>query len=183
MGDSLTDPGAAVQKVFCNRPERDTREARWLMFFDKSKLSFNDHLRGRFPDPEDYLFRVRVQDIPGFQRKVARKLQEKIRYEDVQLGLTYFPISNKEIEKLQKHEKTNAYVVVLATNTELQCFGNAREPMSFHIEDGIRDNGSGSDGFLLVVQGTTSVKLKTDLLPESVIESFFKVLLYGMPLK
>lgn len=183
MATTPTDQPIDDPRIFCNRTERDIREVRWLAFYDKSKLSFNDHLRGRFPPPDDYLFKVRVQNVREFKRSVSRKLQDNNRYEDIHLTAAYFAISSDDIRRLRVFEKTNAYVVILATNTDLQCFGNVRESFSFYIEDRLRENGDGNDVYNIHTTGKTTVRLQTDLLPEVALKEYFKVLLFGMPIK
>lgn len=148
------------QKIYCNQPETQTREARWLVFFDKDKLTFNQNLKGELPPMEDFLFKVRVNVVSKFGRKTNRKQKAFNPYIDVKLVEAFFPVKSNDIKELEGFEQRKAYVVLLITNDDIQVFGNELEPMSFRIEDKVADNGSGVDHHLLIVEGATTIKTK-----------------------
>lgn len=170
------------QKTFCNKTEIITREARWLLFFKKEALTYNEAYRGVFPEVENYAFRVRVQDVKKFSRKVKNKNQHKNHYKNISIKASYFPINSRDIDNLQGREADNEYIVVLVSNDDMQCFGNHREPMGLKVEDGVRDNGSGKDIYTLVIEGDTTIKRQKQQLPEELQRQYFKVLLYGNPI-
>lgn len=169
------------QTTFCNRTETNVREANWLLIYEKSRLTFNQNFRGEFPDPNDYLFRVRVQDVRGFNRSFRNRFRDHNRFREIAIQAEYFTLDKAEIKQLQAFAKTNAYVIVLVTNEDLQVFGNHRQGVSFDIEDNISDNASGNDSYVISLIGNTTVNVNFGILPEQIQNEFFKVLLYASP--
>lgn len=170
-----------MKKNFCNLPETITRESRWVLFFHRKKLSYNQNLRGYIPNLEDYIFKVRVNDVRKFNRKIDHKEKDFNPYINIGIDLRFFPINSEDIKLLQGFERRNHYVVILLSNDDLQCYGNDREPMSFRIEDKIVDNASGADAYRLIIEGATTIKTKRLILPEKAKNQLFKVLLYLPP--
>lgn len=168
---------------FCNIPEIITRAAISLLFFDKDKFTFNQNLKGEFPNVNDYLFSIRIQDVKGFKRDVSFKEKNRNRYTEIKIVADYFPVKNKDFNKLQRFEKKNAYVVVLVTNDDLQVFGNDEEPMTFRIDDKIKDNSSGDDYYEMIVEGATTVRPQQSIILDERKKQFFKVLLYATPIE
>lgn len=170
-------------QIFCNLPEEITREARWLVFYKRDKLSFNQNLRGNLPPIDEYLFKVRVNNISNFDRQVDRTTRDYNRFSKIKIEEKFFPIKIRDIDELMKWERKNAYVVLLVTNDDIQVFGNHIEPMSFRVEDAVRDDATGLDAYNLIVEGSTTVPVRFALLPEELKAKYFKVLFFVNPLE
>ncbi|MDO5510228.1 MAG: hypothetical protein Q4F57_06000 [Weeksellaceae bacterium] len=168
---------------FCNRAELNTREASWLVFYAAHKFTYNNNLRGVLPAAHDYDFKVRVNDVSSFVRDIKSEKREHNHYYAVRITARYYPIADKQLAELQALQADNAYVVLLITNSDAQVFGNAREPMSMHVHDHVRDDGSGQDYHVLEIAGDTTMRPAKQELGEVVAPRYFKVLLYTNPIR
>ncbi|MRI64548.1 hypothetical protein EDM00_11210 [Ornithobacterium rhinotracheale] len=169
---------------FCNIPEEKTRAARWLVLLDKSVLTYNQNYNGRFPAIENYLLKVRINTDHTIKRAVSYKEKNFNRYHDIKIVSQFYPIASNEIVEIRRFVKKNAYIGVLITNDDFQVLGNSSEPMSFRIDDKIKDNASGNDYYELIIEGKTTVYPTINKLPEDKIKKqLFKVLLFGNPMR
>lgn len=169
--------------TFCNDPDDITREGTWLIFYNKVKFTYNQNLKGQFPEADNYDFKVKIATLDNYKRALTLKSKDYNRYTQVKLSVDYYSFNKEEIKKLKDKQERNAYVLVLVSNQDRMVVGNHREPMSLEVQDNIKDNGKGKDAYTLRINGKTTVRVRQEKLPEAVTSKFFSVLLYTNPIK
>lgn len=142
---------------FTNLPENFIRELRGILVFDKSKISYLDQLAGKFPNPEEALYKYCV--LPGdASRKIPTEFIAGNPYysPDISMSLVDLTVENRE-QWYEELNRFHQFAVILVSNTEMMMLGNDRFPLSITISDSISDDGSGSDSFTLRVFGETII--------------------------
>ncbi|MGD1319543.1 hypothetical protein [Chryseobacterium sp. 2R14A] len=162
---------------FTNIPENFIRELKGILVFDKSKISYLHQLAGKFPNPEEALYKYCV--LPGdASRSIAtNNTAGNISYSpDISVSLVDLTVANRE-HWYEELNRFNKFAVILISNTEMMMLGNDRFPLSITVSDAISDDGSGSDSFTLRVFGETIIEPKVyKIVPK------FKVLFFIPPI-
>jgi len=145
---------------FTNIPESFFRELKGILVFDKSKISYIDNLKSKFPNPEDALYKFCV--VPGdASRSIPTEIvAANISYApDITMSLVDLTVQNRE-QWYEDLNRFNKFAVILVSNTEMMMLGNDKFPLSITINDNMSDDGSGSDSFSLRVYGETVIEPK-----------------------
>jgi len=162
---------------FTNRPESFIRELTGILIFDKSKMSYLDQLRGKFPDPDDALYRYKV--LPDdVDRSIPTQFAGGNPYysPDITISLVDLTVANRE-QWYDNFNRFNTFAVILVSNTEMMMLGNDRFPLNITVSDNMTDDGSGTDYFSLRIYGDTIIQPKVHkIVPK------FKVLFFIPPI-
>ncbi len=162
---------------FTNRPESFIRELTGILIFDKLKISYLDQLRGKFPDPEEALYKYKV--LPDdVDRSIPTQFAAGNPYysPDITISLVDLTVANRE-QWYDNFNRFNAFVVILVSNTEMMMLGNDRFPLNITVSDNMTDDGSGTDYFSLRIYGDTIIPPKVHkIVPQ------FKVLFFIPPI-
>lgn len=163
--------------MLCNLPENFTREARYLLIYEASALSFNQNFKGEKPVAGTQLLKIAINPY-AFSRQISLKNKDKNDYFDIKIQFSFFDLSFEKKQQLYNFHKKRKFVVVLASNAEIITLGNDREPISISVEDNIQDNASGKDSFEITLTGQTIIFPQ-----QSKITEPFRVLLFTPPLE
>lgn len=162
---------------FTNIPEDFIRELKGVLIFDKKKIPYLDQLAGKFPDPEDAIFKCRVLPEDASRSIPTQFNGGNVYYSpDITISLVDLTVANRD-QWYEELNRFNQFAVILISNSEMMMLGNDRCPMSITVNDSIADDGSGSDAFTLRIFGDT-------FLPPNVykIVPKFKVLFFIPPI-
>lgn len=162
---------------FTNKPESFIRELTGILIFDKTKIPYLDQLRGKFPSPEDALYKYKV--IPDdVDRSIPTQFSGGNPYysPDITMSLVDLSVGNRE-KWYEDLNRFNKYAVILISNTEMMMLGNDRFPLNITVSDNISDDGSGTDSFTMRIYGDTIIPPKVHkIIPK------FKVLFFIPPI-
>lgn len=142
---------------FNNQPESFIRELNGILIFDKSKITYLDQLAGKFPNPEEALYKYCV--LPGdASRSIPTNFTAgNTSYApDISISLVDLTVANRE-DWYNELNRFNTFAVILISNTEMMMLGNDRFPLSITVSDNMTDDGSGTDSFTLRVFGETII--------------------------
>ncbi len=161
---------------FCNLSENFTREIRYILIYDATALSFNENLRGDYPDPNDYICKIPVYTQSTYKRKVQLKKQDKNDCFNIDIRIPFYDLDFENREKLYRLDMNRKYLIVTVSNKEMMVLGNHRERLSVSVLDNIVDNGSGKDHFLVHITGKTIIRPYLRR-----VTPMFRVLLFDYP--
>lgn len=161
----------------CNKSENFVREARYLLIYDASSLTFNKNFKGEKPIAGTHLLKVELHPTM-FSRNVSLKTKDKNDYIDIKIQFSFLDLTLENKEILYKLHKKRKYVAVLASNIEMMTLGNDREPISISVDDNIMDNASGKDVFEITLTGQTIIFPRHTKITEP-----FRVLFFTPPLQ
>lgn len=163
-------------KDLCNIAENFTREIKHILIYDSEALSFNQNLRGQYPNPKSYLLKIDVHNIGDYKRLFNLKKQNKNDYFKIDISIPFLDLSFENRDKLYKFNKNRAYLIVTVSNKEMMVLGNDRERLSVDIFDHIQDNGKGKDQFTIKITGETIIYPTMRNVTDA-----FRVLLFSYP--
>jgi len=162
---------------FTNLPENFFRELKGILVFDKSKISYLDQLKGKFPNPEEALYKYCV--LPAdVSREIPTDINSgNVSYgTDISINLVDLTVQNRE-DWYEQLNKFNKFAVILISNTEMTMLGNNDFPLSITVNDSIKDDASGSDTFVMRIYGDNVIAPKVyKIIPK------FKVLFFIPPI-
>ncbi|MFL9835007.1 hypothetical protein [Chryseobacterium terrae] len=162
---------------FTNIPENFFRELRGILVFDKTKISYLNQLAGKFPKPDEALYKYCVLSGDASRSIPTNNVAGNASYApDISVSLVNLSVQNRE-DWYEKLNRFNSFAVILISNTEMMMLGNDRFPLSITVNDNIADNGSGDDSFILRIFGETIIEPKVyKIIPK------FKVLFFIPPI-
>ena len=162
---------------YTNQPENFIRELKGILIFDKEKISYLDQLSGKFPTPEDALYKYCVLPEDADRSIATKEIGKNVYYvPDITVSLVDLSVKNRK-KWYDELNKFNKFAIILISNNEMMMIGNNRFPLSISLNDNITDDGSGSDSFVMRIFGET-------ILPPVVykIVPKFKVLFFIPPI-
>lgn len=162
---------------FCNLSENFIREIRHILIYDADALTFNANLRGDYPNLESYIYKISVHTPSAYKRRVQLKKKNKNDYLDININIPIYDLSAESRDKLYSLHARRRYVIVFSSNKDRMVLGNSRERLHIEILDGIRDDATGKDHFVLKIKGETTIKPNIRKVTPA-----FRVLLFAPPL-
>ena len=146
--------------TIANRSESFIREIRQVEIYPATAQTFQNNMNAALPDPAAKLYAFNV--IPEeFERKIPTKKRSGNYFFDISLGFPLLEMTKELREELYQKFNRRDYMVVLVSNTEKTPLGNAREPLTVELLDGIKDDASGNDQFNISITGETLIAPKT----------------------
>lgn len=142
-----------------NKPENFIREVRLVEIYQSSAVSFEDCFNGVFPNSEDALFSFAINP-ENFQRKIPTKTQQSNYFFDSDITISLYIFKGVDVDHLYEKLNKKEFVVVLYTNTDKVLLGNSRESMKVEFIDGVKDDGSGNDEYILSISGDSIINPK-----------------------
>lgn len=142
---------------FTNLPENFIRELKGILVFDKSKITYLGQLSGKFPNPEEALYKYCVLPDDA-SRSIGTNIEAgNVSYSpDISISLVDLTVANRE-QWYEELNRFNQFAVILVSNSEMMMLGNDRFPLSITVSDNISDNGSGTDSFIMRIFGDTII--------------------------
>lgn len=161
----------------CNISEKWVREARYLLIYEASALSFNQNFKGIKPVAGTHLLKISLSPH-HFSRQVSLKTKDKNDYFDIKIQFSLLDLTHENRTLLYSFHRKRNFVAVLVSNAEMLVLGNDRERLSIAVDDNIQDNTSGKDTFEITLTGQTIIFPSINKITES-----FRVLLFVPPLE
>lgn len=142
-----------------NKPDNFIREVRLVEIYNSVLVSFEDAFNGVFPDPESAMYSFAINP-ENFQRKIPTKTQQSNYFYDAEFTISLYIFKGVDVEHLYENLNKKEFAVVLYTNTDKVLLGNYRESMKVEFIDGVKDDGSGNDEYILSISGDSIISPK-----------------------